>query len=169
LFFSEPRGYQVMQKWNWEEIPREAVDWDAGRIIFGPRDDPANPPEQASIEAEWEAVRHAVSHWQSQQSNVEVFADRARLQASSKEVSPEPMSDQRQRGGGRRRKHDWPYVTLKLLQRLQDDGAPAEGDGGQAELEGYAASLFPPDACPSESLIREWVHGTIKAYKRSLG
>jgi hypothetical protein len=159
LVFSEPRGYQVMQKWDWEKIPREAVDWDTGRITFGPRDDPDNALGQASIEAEWEAVSHAMSRWQSQQRNA----------GSSKDVPPEPMPDQRQRGGGRRRKHDWPYVTLKLLQRLQDDGAPAEGDGGQAELEQYVADLFPSDNCPSSSLIREWVSDTIKAYKRSLG
>jgi hypothetical protein len=89
--------------------------------------------------------------------------------AESSQASPELAASPPRRGGGRRAKYDWARVSIKLILRLQEDGVPAEGDGGQAELERYVASLFSPDDCPAPSVIREWVHAIIEAYRRELG
>jgi hypothetical protein len=169
IVWPPPHGRKIVQSGEWDKIPSETVNWDTGHITPGPRDDPDNPPEQFSIEAEWEAVIEAVSDWQRQQRTVAAYAARAPMKGVSKEASPEPTPDPPRRGGGRRAKYDWPRVTLKLLLKLQDDGAPKEGDGGQAELERFAASLFPSDNCPSASVIREWVSGVIEAFRRDLG
>jgi hypothetical protein len=78
------------------------------------------------------------------------------------------VSVPRKRGGGRRPKYLWQPVLAKLRERLEDDGAPADGDGGQAELERFVVSQFPPDACPGESLIRERVRNEIDAFRHDL-
>jgi hypothetical protein len=82
---------------------------------------------------------------------------------------PEPKAPERSRPGGRPPRYDWPRVEAVLLQRLSDEGAPAAGDGGQARLEELAKSLFLPDDCPTESLIRTKVSGFIKEFRRGLG
>jgi hypothetical protein len=82
---------------------------------------------------------------------------------------PQPNSESPRRGGGRRPKYDWDHVMDKLLERLRDDGIPEAGDGGQAELERFAARLFPADRCPTESVIREKVKEAIETYRKELG
>ncbi len=72
------------------------------------------------------------------------------------------------RGGGRRTKYDWPPVLAKLQEWLVDNGAPMDGDGNQAELERFAASLFHPDDCPSESSIRPKVREAIENFRSRL-
>ncbi len=72
------------------------------------------------------------------------------------------------RGGGRHPKYNWPPALEKLRERLLDDGAPAPGDGGQADLERFVASMFPPDACPAESVIRSKVGKEINDFRREL-
>lgn len=72
------------------------------------------------------------------------------------------------RGGGRPPKYDWEPVLEKLRNRLMDDGAPAFGDGGQAELERFVADQFPIDDCPAESVIRPKVRDEIRAFRQSL-
>jgi hypothetical protein len=58
---------------------------------------------------------------------------------------------------------------IRLRKKLQEDGYPARGDGGQASLERWVAGEFPLDSCPSESRIRFWVAREIKAYREALG
>ncbi len=72
------------------------------------------------------------------------------------------------RRGGPRPKYNWPPVLAKLRVRLEEDGAPEDGDGGQAKLEEFVASLFPLDRCPCESLRRKKVGDEIKAYRRDV-
>lgn len=81
---------------------------------------------------------------------------------------PELKASERPRPRGRPPRYDWPRVEAVLLQRLSDDGAPAAGDGGQARLEDLVESLFPPDDCPSESLIRTKVSAFIKKFRCGL-
>jgi hypothetical protein len=72
------------------------------------------------------------------------------------------------RGGGPRPTYDWAPANAALLRKLEEDGAPADGDGGQAELERLAAATFGPDHAPAESLIRKNVRKAIIAYRNSL-
>jgi hypothetical protein len=79
------------------------------------------------------------------------------------ETTPTPK-----RGGGAPPRFNWEPALSKLRARLEDYGAPANGDGGQAELERFVASLFLPDHCPGETVIRERVRKEIQAYRHSL-
>ena len=137
-----PGGPTIVQPSEWDKLPRNVVNWRTGLIT--------SPRAKCPIEAKWEAVIPAVADWQ------------------HAEASPKPAPSIARRGGGRRQKYNWARVTVELLQRLQDDGAPTEGDGGQAELEEFVARSFSPDDCPSESRMRDWVRETIKAYRDSL-
>jgi hypothetical protein len=169
-------GPRIVQGGEWDKLlrPRNvAANWEAGHLVISDPDTLDNPL-QFSIEAEWEAVIDAVSDWERQQRNKAAFAARAAARdsvstATYSEAPPEPAPSPRRRGGGRRPKYNWPHVSVKLILRLQEDGVPAEGDGGQAELERYAAGLFPPDDCPAPSAIREWVSAIIEEYRRELG
>jgi hypothetical protein len=78
--------------------------------------------------------------------------------------SPKPPG----RGGGRRPKYNWENATVGLFKRLQDDGVPVEGDGGQANLERFVAGFFAPDCSPAPSVIRAKVRSIIEAFRRSL-
>jgi hypothetical protein len=67
------------------------VDWDAGLIITGPREE-----DKYSIEANWEAVIDAVADWDRQQRNAAAYAARALAIAPAQkptlahEASPAP-------------------------------------------------------------------------------
>jgi hypothetical protein len=70
---------------------------------------------------------------------------------------------------GRRPKYNWPPVHASLRAKLREDGCPRPGDGGQADLERRVTNQFPPDACPTESLIRDHVRSEIAAMRTELG
>jgi hypothetical protein len=159
---------EVFRGPDWDKYLRlrnVTANWRTGHLVIRDKDTLDNP-RHVPIEAEWELVIHAVSDWQARKRSAEAHAARA---SSSSEASLEPKPESRRRGGGRPPKYDWARVSVKLILMLQEIGVPAEGDGGQAELEGYVASLFPPDDCPTTSVIREWVSALIKAYRHELG
>ena len=69
---------------------------------------------------------------------------------------------------GRRPIYDWDQVHLVIMNRLNADGVPDAGDGGQAKLEKLAVGSFPLDKCPTESVIREHVVKMMEEYRKSL-
>jgi hypothetical protein len=73
------------------------------------------------------------------------------------------------RGGGRRPHPLWATVIPALRAWLVENGVPAAGDGGQANMERLAAKMFPPDECPSVTgTIRPKVKAAINARRREL-
>jgi hypothetical protein len=80
----------------------------------------------------------------------------------------DPPPARQKHPGGRPPKYQWAPVLAKLRRQLEDYGAPAEGDGGQAVLERFVADQFPPDDRPATSTIREKVRKTIEAYRHFL-
>jgi hypothetical protein len=143
---------RIVPSWDEIEAAGYLVDWETGDVYA--QDGSIHFP----LEVSWRAVTDCVSRWRLRQK-------RELLSAPALESMPEPPK----RGGGRRQKYDWPYVTLRVLERLQNDGVPVEGDGGQAKLERFVTGLFPPDDdLPAESVIRDRVHGIIAAFRRRL-
>jgi hypothetical protein len=70
---------------------------------------------------------------------------------------------------GRRDKYDWLNVMTGLRAKLEEDGCPRPGDGGQARLEEWVIRQFHPDSCPGESMVRARVAQEIKSYQAFLG
>jgi hypothetical protein len=82
---------------------------------------------------------------------------------------PQTISDApSQRSRGRRPKYRWTKILTSLGARLHSDGIPEPGDGGQARYEKWVAEQFPPDSCPSESVIRDRVAQVIAKHKQLL-
>jgi hypothetical protein len=156
-----PTGPQIVQSWDWATFHLGKVEWDAGHVLLDPLDDSDDPPRRYSIEALWEAVEETV-RWSRNPLK--------RLSAPVSQVAPKasPESEPASPRRGRRPKYNWDGVMVKVLQKLQDDGAPVDGDGGQAEFERFVADLFSPDNCPTESVIRDRVRGIIEAFRRNL-
>jgi hypothetical protein len=73
------------------------------------------------------------------------------------------------RSRGRKPKYNWGPIRTLLRAKLQQDGYPDPGDGGQATLERLVADQFPPDACPSETRIRDEVVREISHYRQEVG
>jgi hypothetical protein len=86
-----------------------------------------------------------------------------RPQSSGKGTKAEP-----QLGDEVKPKYNWGPVCDELMDKLREEGARTEGYGGQTQLERWAAERFPPDSCPSESLIRAKVRKCIAAYRREI-
>jgi hypothetical protein len=72
------------------------------------------------------------------------------------------------RNVGRRSAPYWAKYEQVILERLQEDGYPERGDGGQARLEKVVGEMMAVDGIeplPSESTIRVHVHQCIARYR----
>jgi len=95
-------------------------------------------------------------------------ADQAELSKNVGDI-PAPLAvATKKRGGGRKPKYAWEPVLRKLRSQLEDEGIPADGDGGQAKLEKMVEQHFLPGPTPGETAIRARVGAEIRAARERL-
>ncbi len=128
-----PPGLDWKRAWGGNKVAEDGIvvthweaakaDWSNGTVGGWEWD---GTRERLQIEVLWASVEELAVFW---------------VQKWKRETSEVPAVEAAapKRGGGRPANPHWVTVIPKLRKRLEDDGAPADGDGGQAKLERFVA------------------------------